>query len=630
MKKEALEAIKQKFGDRASTAEREILVYSHDIIALPSSLMFNFKADAVVRVKTVEEVVGLMQTCQEYKLPITPRGASTSGYGGVLPTKGGVMCDLSGMNKIIGLDESNLNVTVEPGVVWKDLDDFLLKWGYTLCSYPTSALSSTVGGWAAEGGIGVGSTRYGGIENQVTELEIVLPNGHVFNTVKDSPTELGLENKNEVVDLFVGSYGILGIVTKITLKVRPGEETLPICATFTRLKDAIKAIKGIIKRAKPYHINLADKNFQALRTSYGEQCAIENTLCIFFTGLSAKENIKTATKIIERNGGSLQDQKIAEKEWEDRLYPLRIKRLGPSLVPSQTIVPIEALPAFIRRVQKKYSKEKFGVECSFTSTEAAPLFYFLGDERIEASFLSTWSRSVEIQQHAIDIGGKPYGIGLWNTGYLQKAISEDRIQKMKALKTKFDKNSILNPNKMFEAKEEEQKVRVRRHSLFLSPEWIHEVTKVVQGTIAKDKDLRKLTSGYSLNLAYAFTELPLKLGELYSNEHQLVLFVRLEKGRIKKLEIRTELPEEKVDFTISSDYSVVNKIFQGNLNPATAFINRQLKVEPRNRIYRRPKFTAKSIVIANMLLKIAMQVPTKFADREEPEKTVITPLAGSA
>jgi FAD/FMN-containing dehydrogenase len=356
MKKEALKAIKQKFGDRASISEREILVYSHDIIALPSSLMFNFKADAVVRVKTVEEVVGLMQTCQEYKFPITPRGASTSGYGGVLPTKGGVMCDLSGMNKIIGLDESNLNVTVEPGVIWKDMDDFLLKWGYTLCSYPTSALSSTVGGWAAEGGIGVGSTKYGGIENQVTELEIVLPNGHVFNTYKDSPAELGLKSKNEFIDLFVGSYGTLGIATKITLKVRPAEEAIPVCATFTQLDEAVKAIIDIIKKADPYHISLSDKNLQALRTLYGEQCVAENTLLSSFTGPNAKENVEIAKNIIERNGANLQDQKAAQKEWEERFYPLRIKRLGPSLVPSQVIVPIEALPALIRDVQKKYPK----------------------------------------------------------------------------------------------------------------------------------------------------------------------------------------------------------------------------------------------------------------------------------
>lgn len=166
---------------------------------------------------------------------------------------------------------------------------------------------------------------------------------------------------------------------------------------------------------------------------------------------------------------------------------------------------------------------------------------------------------------------------------------------------------------------------------FLSPDWVHEVTKVVQGSISRDANLKELTSGYSLNLAYVFTELPFKLKELYSNRHQLVLFVQLDGGKVKKLWIRTELPGEKVDFTITSDYGVVNQIFQGKLNPATAFINRQLKVEPLSRVYRRPRFTAQSIVIANMLLKIAMQVPTRFVpDSEVPAAAVAAVIAGSA
>ncbi len=163
--------------------------------------------------------------------------------------------------------------------------------------------------------------------------------------------------------------------------------------------------------------------------------------------------------------------------------------------------------------------------------------------------------------------------------------------------------------------------------IFLSPEWVHEVTKIVQGNIAKDENLKKLTSGYSLNLAYVFTELPFKLRELYSNGQQLVLFVQLNSGKVKKLWIRAELPGEKVDFTIFSDYSVVNQILKGALNPASAFINRQLRVEPLSRVYRRPRFTAQSIVIANMLLKIAMRVPTKFVtDSELSGRTASAPI----
>jgi putative sterol carrier protein len=147
---------------------------------------------------------------------------------------------------------------------------------------------------------------------------------------------------------------------------------------------------------------------------------------------------------------------------------------------------------------------------------------------------------------------------------------------------------------------------------FLSPEWIHKVTAVIQGTRSKDENFRKLTSGYSLNLAYVLTDLPLKLRELYSNNNQAVLFVQLDKGRVKKLEIGTELPKEKTDFTITSTYNVVKQIFAGELNPASTFISGQLKVEPLSRVYSRPRFTAKSIVAANAMLKLARQVPTGF------------------
>lgn len=159
---------------------------------------------------------------------------------------------------------------------------------------------------------------------------------------------------------------------------------------------------------------------------------------------------------------------------------------------------------------------------------------------------------------------------------------------------------------------------------FLFQEWIHEVTRVVQGARAKDEDFKKQTSDYSLNLAYVITDLPAKLRELYSNEGQLVLFVKLDKGTVQELVIGTEIPEEKIDFTVFSSYSTAKQIFMAELNPATAFINRQLKVEPLGKVYRRPRFAAKSIITGNMILQIARQVPTRFVvDNEESDKTTL-------
>lgn len=147
--------------------------------------------------------------------------------------------------------------------------------------------------------------------------------------------------------------------------------------------------------------------------------------------------------------------------------------------------------------------------------------------------------------------------------------------------------------------------------VFLSPGWVHHVARVVQAARARDKEFGKLASGFSLNLAYLITDVAEKTRKEYGGD-RLVIFVGLDKGRIRKLDVSTELPQEKIDFTVTSNYEVAKRIFAGEVNVATSFINKEIKVEPMSRVYRNPRFTAKSIVAGNLMLKIARQVPTVF------------------
>lgn len=163
------------------------------------------------------------------------------------------------------------------------------------------------------------------------------------------------------------------------------------------------------------------------------------------------------------------------------------------------------------------------------------------------------------------------------------------------------------------AREREQAAAAGDGYVFLSPEWIYEVTRVVQAARRTDENFRKLASRFSLSLTYLVTDIPQGLQERYGGS-QSVVFVQLEKGTVRKLWIGTEPPMETVDFTVTTNYDVAKQIFLGELNPATSFINRQLKVEPLAKVYKRPRFTAKSIVTGNAILKIARQVPTLFLD----------------
>jgi len=147
--------------------------------------------------------------------------------------------------------------------------------------------------------------------------------------------------------------------------------------------------------------------------------------------------------------------------------------------------------------------------------------------------------------------------------------------------------------------------------LFLSPEWVHEVARTIQGARSADKDLGKLAQDFSLTLVYVVTELPQSLRELHGG-HQMVVLVQLDKGTVRRLWLGTEVPEEKHDFLVSSSYSLARQIYLGEANPATAFIDRQFKVEPLSRVYRSPRFTARAIVTGNAMLKIGRRVATVF------------------
>ncbi len=147
--------------------------------------------------------------------------------------------------------------------------------------------------------------------------------------------------------------------------------------------------------------------------------------------------------------------------------------------------------------------------------------------------------------------------------------------------------------------------------LFLSQEWIHEVARTIQTTRQTDEQFGKLAEGFSIGLMYVITEPPPILKERYKGS-RLTFFVRLEKGVVRKLEIGTEPPLEKKDFTLTSTYEVAKQFYLGERNPANSYISGQLKIEPLSRVYRNPAFTAKAIVTGNMMLKIARQVPTEF------------------
>ena len=159
-------------------------------------------------------------------------------------------------------------------------------------------------------------------------------------------------------------------------------------------------------------------------------------------------------------------------------------------------------------------------------------------------------------------------------------------------------------------------VHLEKKLTFLSQEWIREVTKAVQAARLSDAEFRSITSNYSLNLLYRISGLPADLKKMYSGKDELCFFIKLEKGSVRKLQIGTEPPDEKIDFTVSSSYNIAKQIASGEISLANAFFSRQFRVEPQARLYRNPRFAARTIVVGNRIFKIARQVPTHFISEE--------------
>ena len=202
--------LEEKFGNRVNFRQLERKLYGHDIAAMPGlikPLVGSTVPEAVVQPETEEELVELVRWAARNNIPLTPRGKASSGYGGVLPLKNGIVVDFYRLKKVKNIDAASLTATVEAGIVWERLDKELMKQGLTLRLYPSSYPSATVGGWLAQGGAGIGSYESGWFRDNVVSARAVLPDGEVRDFTGDD------------LDLIDGAEGITGF---ITIKVNIG------------------------------------------------------------------------------------------------------------------------------------------------------------------------------------------------------------------------------------------------------------------------------------------------------------------------------------------------------------------------------------------------------------------------
>ncbi|MDH5696876.1 MAG: FAD-binding protein, partial [Dehalococcoidia bacterium] len=199
--------------DAVLTSKEDLNAYSYD-----GTTTWAHMPDVVVLPTTAEQVSQILKLADESKIPVTPRGAGTNVSGGSIPIKGGIVLCTTKMNKILDVNKTNLTATVEPGVVLQDFNNALAKQGLFYPPDPQSFLGCTIGGTVAENAGGPYCVKYGVTKQYVLGLEVVLANGYIMNlggvTVKN-------RTGYELIMLFTGSEGTLGVITKITLRLLP-------------------------------------------------------------------------------------------------------------------------------------------------------------------------------------------------------------------------------------------------------------------------------------------------------------------------------------------------------------------------------------------------------------------------
>lgn len=454
--------LRELLGTWVRFDRQERRIYSHDVAAIPKlirPLIGEATAAAVVQPASEEELIALVHWANQHKVHLVPRAKATSGYGGVLPVKGGVCVSLTRMRKVLGIDTEAMTARVEPGVVWVDLERALDKAGLALRTYPSSAPSSTVGGWLAQGGVGYGCFEYGRFRDNVVSARVVLPNGAVR-------TFAGNE-----LDLVSEAEGITGFITEVTLRVRTRTTEVVRAYRFASGRAMAAALAGILDAKLPiWSLSFINPTTARLRNQlpprleHGEPVKDaaaprlpEQAYLVMVVTPNARWRIveEGLRPILGAHGGEAVDQAIADHEWQERFALMHIKRLGPSLLPAEVVVPLENLAATLEQAATAIRQPLALEGMVQTNREGSPeglvtLLGFIPHDERRLSFGIAYSLSLTLVRIAKRHGGRAYATGLYFTSEASNVLGKDRVAKLRAFKREVDARGIMNPRKVID------------------------------------------------------------------------------------------------------------------------------------------------------------------------------------
>ncbi|KAI5616191.1 putative D-lactate dehydrogenase, mitochondrial, partial [Silurus asotus] len=417
--------------------------------------------DVVVFPRCVEEVSALAKICHQHRLPIIPFGTGTGLEGGVGAVKGGVCFSLRKMDQVLDLHPEDFDVTVEPGVTRKALNAYLRDTGLWFPVDPGA--DASLCGMAATSASGTNAVRYGTMRENVLNLEVVLADGKIIHTAGKGRRPRKTAAGYNLTNLFVGSEGTLGILTKTTLRLYGIPESMvsAVCS-FPSVQAAVDSTVQVLQSGVPIaRIEfLDDVMIGACNRFNSLSYPVLPTLFLEFHGSSRslEEQVNVTEEITRENGGSdfawAEDEETRSRLWKarhDAWYAALALRPGCKAYATDVCVPISRLPQVIVETKEDLIRNNL----------IGPIAGHVGDGNFHCIMVLNPDDPDEVQRvheftdrlarRALSVDGTctgEHGVGLGKRNLLQEELCPHTMEVMHGIKATLDPNNIMNPGKI--------------------------------------------------------------------------------------------------------------------------------------------------------------------------------------
>jgi glycolate oxidase len=412
----------------------DLVAYSRDRYPILTHPKLGVKPVAVARPATTDEVHKIVLLANKHRIPLTPRGAGTNYAGSAVPVKGGVVLDLTRMNRILDINEDSMSAKVQAGVILQKLEESLNYKGFTFGHDPGSFPTATVGGSISTRSLGWRAGKYGDMGRLVVALKAVLPTGVVVETREVPKSSTGFDVKS----LLIGAEGTLGVITEAVLKIHPlPEKRVFLLYSFNSFEKAYKTLLKVLRNG----LNPTS----SLVVDYEDKREAE--LFLYYEGVKeiVEAQVKRAASILETEGGTKLDDKVAKELWANRhdmFSQMNKEGVADSIEPAVPARKTLEFYKFLKEWIKRSGVKVIGMS-SWVYPENLGIDIAFDENKAEAYVVAR----DELVNKALELGGTVtycVGVGL-RFPHLMRKEHGSAFDVMKTIKRVIDPNNIMNP-----------------------------------------------------------------------------------------------------------------------------------------------------------------------------------------